>query len=259
MKIIPTSCLKAILVLSILVPLPSRAGLSVHEWGTFTVLQGSDGSPLRWYLPWEDQHALPDFVHHPIIRGKMLADGMALARMETPVLYFYPDREMNVRVITSLPSGGLSEWFPNALDISNMTQHSRTGQNPTSLLWVGQLSPPNSPLASRIPTTADEAGRHYNAARAVPEAWLFQERVPLSISPAPEKIARVYVARLEILTPGREGALNDLLTGGEPIEESAPRLKSLALGRFTQGALERAKVLQAQTLTTRLNLLQAAK
>ena len=92
----------------------------------------------------------------------------------------------------------------------------------------------------------------------LPGDWV-NERVPLSISPAPEKIARVYVARLEILTPGREEALNDLLTGGEPAEEAAPRLKSLALGRFTQGALERAKVLQAQALATRLNLLQAAK
>ncbi len=91
---------------------PVRAEFTVHEWGTFTVLHGSDGQALRWYQPYQDQNSLPPFVHRAP-RGKGSDNGGVIARMETPVLYFYPEQKMNISVYVSLPAGSLSEWFPN--------------------------------------------------------------------------------------------------------------------------------------------------
>ena len=34
--------------------------------------------------------------------------------METPVLYFYPDRAMNVSVRVDFPHGRITEWYPSA-------------------------------------------------------------------------------------------------------------------------------------------------
>ena len=101
-----------------------------------------------------------------------------------------------------------------------------------------------------------EAGTRVFA--VLPTAWV-DEKVPLRISPAPDKTVRVYVARLEILTPGREQGLTDLLSGKEPVESAAARLKSLELGRFTEGALGRAQQLQSTWLANRLRELAAFK
>src|SRR5690348_6753656 len=75
-----------------------QKGLVVHEWGTFTSLQGSDGVPLRWN-PLESSH-LPRFVYNWNNAGLgryptgLLSLGqksvlVTLQRMETPVIYFY--------------------------------------------------------------------------------------------------------------------------------------------------------------------------
>lgn len=37
--------------------------LEVHEWGTFTVISGSNGQPIQWYQPHEALSELPDFVY----------------------------------------------------------------------------------------------------------------------------------------------------------------------------------------------------
>ena len=42
------------------------AGMVVHEWGTFTVLQGSNGADLEWYQPQHDLVGLPKFVQSPV-------------------------------------------------------------------------------------------------------------------------------------------------------------------------------------------------
>jgi hypothetical protein len=98
-------------------------GLVVHEWGTFTSLQGSDGAPLSWNPL--DSSQLPGFVydwkHAGLDRypSGMLALGtksvlVTLQRMETPVIYFYADREQTADVTVRFPKGGITEWFPQA-------------------------------------------------------------------------------------------------------------------------------------------------
>lgn len=109
-------------------PAPNTDDLVVHEWGTFTSIQGSDGTPIPWN-PFVTTD-LPSFV---LTRGQPTRDrrvlephGQALGmltlktsttwlqRMETPVLYFYSERECRVDVEVRFPKGLITEWFPQA-------------------------------------------------------------------------------------------------------------------------------------------------
>ena len=77
----------------------------VHEWGTFTTLEGSDGKFLSGL--YHEEEKLPSFVQH---EGEEYNNGLnkgfyecknVTVKMETPVLYFYSDtsRLVNVRVV----------------------------------------------------------------------------------------------------------------------------------------------------------------
>src|SRR5687768_9025823 len=86
--------------------------LEVHEWGTFTVLSGSDGAALQWYQPAEDLDLLPEFVGGGFSPFSKAANITSMVRMETPVLYFYPEKEMSVRVEVAFNNGRITDWFP---------------------------------------------------------------------------------------------------------------------------------------------------
>ncbi len=102
--------------------------LVVHEWGTFTTLQGSDGTRLSG-LYREEEH-LPPFVYHhggfspdPIVQGskglyKPLLN--ATVKMETPVLYFYSPQETDFSVRVDFPQGTISQWYPQRIDGETM-------------------------------------------------------------------------------------------------------------------------------------------
>jgi len=88
------------------------AGLTVHEWGTFTSVAGVDGSAVEWNAL-GCQSDLPHFVNDFGFRDlKWRLQGTV--RMETPVLYFYSPREVEARVKVSFPHGMITEWFPKA-------------------------------------------------------------------------------------------------------------------------------------------------
>src|ERR1051325_7265622 len=98
----------------------------VHEWGTFTSVQGADGVLLAWN-PLETTQ-LPGFVHDwnkPGLdrrpAGALNHDTkslfVTLQRMETPVIYFYTDHERTVDVTVRFPQGLITEWYPQARDI----------------------------------------------------------------------------------------------------------------------------------------------
>jgi hypothetical protein len=92
--------------------------LTVHEWGTFTTLRGSDGGVLSGLYIEEEQ--LPSFVYHhpgfspdPIIQTNGYRPVKeATVKMETPVLYFYSPIELNVKVHVDFPNGTISQWYP---------------------------------------------------------------------------------------------------------------------------------------------------
>src|SRR6266850_1715555 len=95
---------------------------TAHEWGTFTSVQAGDGVLLDW-RPLESSR-LPRFVYDWKKPGlnrqgtSLLAFGkgamLTLQRMETPVIYFYADKEQTVDVTVDFPTGKKKERYPQA-------------------------------------------------------------------------------------------------------------------------------------------------
>jgi hypothetical protein len=86
--------------------------LTAHEWGTFTSIAGKDGHAVEW-LPLTGSSDLPSFIEH--FSGVALKSGLlGTVRMETPVLYFYTNRETTVSVHVSFSKGLITEWYPHA-------------------------------------------------------------------------------------------------------------------------------------------------
>jgi hypothetical protein len=142
------------------------AGLIVHEWGTFTSLQGGDGKLLAWQ-PLRLSR-LPEFVYNwsrpgferaasalPAGGGKFTL--MALQRLETPVVYFYSDREQKMDLTVNFPNGWITEWFPRADLVSRVAEEGVICWSNLTLVPAGRRS--------ELPTHAATAHDPYFAAR----------------------------------------------------------------------------------------------
>lgn len=105
-------------------PTPTvTSGLVVHEWGTFTSVNGSDGALLEGLH--HEEEALPAFVHgrggsatgtpaeQTRFKSMEAQPAGVTQKLETPVIYFYGDAG-RARVRVDFPRGILSEWFPDA-------------------------------------------------------------------------------------------------------------------------------------------------
>ena len=96
----------------------AESNLVVHEWGTFTSIAGKDGVALEW-RPLNGPPDLPKFVHtiqqvDAGLRSAPKADLRGTERMETPVIYFYSNNEMDVSLKVDFPKGKITEWYPQA-------------------------------------------------------------------------------------------------------------------------------------------------
>jgi hypothetical protein len=146
------------------------SALEVHEWGTFTVLSGPNALQVPWYAGANELARLPGFVSP----GLGFKTGRSRVRMETPVLYFYPEKPMAVSIEVSLVNGTIAETFPHSSGgvaaPNPMTGISFSGK------WTGTLHPPTDrqALANIPPIPAAESAEPYGAAREVPDAWIFQ-------------------------------------------------------------------------------------
>jgi hypothetical protein len=88
------------------------AGFVVHEWGTDTIVVGSDGSLQRGLH--HEEEGLPAFVYDRI-KGAIDANGNPISaevKMETPVTYFYSDKPLAVNAHVDFPKGVFTQWFP---------------------------------------------------------------------------------------------------------------------------------------------------
>jgi hypothetical protein len=86
-------------------------GLVVHEWGTFSTFSGSDGTNVRFYPNDQD---LPDFMYRGPWDQTKSGRGAVLVSLETPVVYFYSDRETTASVRVDFPEGVMTDWYPQA-------------------------------------------------------------------------------------------------------------------------------------------------
>ncbi len=85
-------------------------GFIVHEWGTDTVVVGSDGSLQRGLH--HEEEDLPAFVYDRLRAGKLTGSTSVHVKMETPVTYFYSDVARTAKVSVAFPSGVLTQWYP---------------------------------------------------------------------------------------------------------------------------------------------------
>jgi hypothetical protein len=142
---------------------PVFAGLTVHEWGTFTSIAGRDGQAVEW-SPLTGSTDLPGFVEH--FRDSGFKIGLrGTVRMETPVLYFYDSREENVSVKVSFSKGVITEWYPHASRVkptANLFDGSLYQAHPGgSIAWDAVTISPN--LRTEFPRQPQDS--HYYAAR----------------------------------------------------------------------------------------------
>jgi hypothetical protein len=136
---------------------PRQDRFVAHEWGTFTSVSTADGKVQLWN-PLVGPSELPSFVYRsPGIRCfKGPRADLALVRMETPVIYFYADRDVRASVKVDFPRGCFSEWYPLARI---------TGQ---TINWNGFVAQPGA--KERFP--ADQSRSHYYPARETDAAPL---------------------------------------------------------------------------------------
>ena len=179
MKLRILACTVFFLTLTALLPRIFRAQspssepdpyLTAHEWGTFTSIAGKDGHAVEW-LPLTGSTDLPSFVEH--FSGVAFKGGLlGTVRMETPVLYFYTNRETTVSVHVSFSKGLITEWYPRASHVypvsavapkfANFSDWSLYQKHPDgSIAWDSvELQPRNS---AEFPS--ENRANHYYAAR----------------------------------------------------------------------------------------------
>jgi hypothetical protein len=157
-------------------PAPAPARLIAHEWGTFTSFSGSNGVPVA-FTPRNDD--LPGFVYYqgnPNSKAGRFSYG-GLVSMETPVVYFYTDRETKVSLKVDFPKGWITEWYPFAHVAPVPTKDGRAGQ---SIRWDVKLTPNEVAKFPRDRADANAPVNHYYHARET-------DAVPLQTEVTPRK------------------------------------------------------------------------
>ena len=177
----------SVLVLALVINPPGAraeiapAGLEVHEWGTFTSMQGSDGIDLEGLH--HEEEPLPDFVHnlatlrhpvlpntpntppvppvphlphHPIIHKGLDFDVNGVTqKMETPVIYFHTQARQHVSVHVEFLRGLLTQFFPAPTAVTPATDADAgpvdmSTVSRSSLTWEGDVLPGTHPDAPAV-------------------------------------------------------------------------------------------------------------
>ena len=85
-------------------------GFVVHEWGTDTIVVGSDGVVQRGLH--HEEEDLPAFVYDRMKNGLLAPYTSVQVKMETPVLYFYSATPLAAQVAVDFPAGVMTQWYP---------------------------------------------------------------------------------------------------------------------------------------------------
>ncbi len=143
----------------------TQDSLIVHEWGTFTTLQSSDGTRLNGLQ--RDEEKLPPFVHAIALLyttdtiwdifdkgwGYRTGNSTLLnvnVKMETPVLYFYSKDTKQITVDVQFKGGSISQWYPQREDGEFHPQVELLDFNarlqPGWIRWNATVLHPSTPL-----------------------------------------------------------------------------------------------------------------
>ena len=122
---------------------------TAHEWGTYTSVQGSDGSNQPGLHHGDE--ALPRFVHCPGGSSQSYSGCLSLLspgqdpnlivtqRLETPVIYFHSKKARDIRVEVDFPQGVFTEWYPTATSFLPEAGHIQAIRNGT-MSWNASLA-----------------------------------------------------------------------------------------------------------------------
>ena len=215
---------------------PAESNLIVHEWGTFTSIAGKDGVALEW-RPLNGPPDLPKFVH-TIQEGsaglrdaKPKADLSASVRMETPVIYFYSNNDVDVSVKVDFPKGKITEWYPQARIVRTGINWGRFKVIPGAALNLPAEYSPSHYFAARETDSALIQVCSTDGKPAQQEKFLFYRGVgtfdlPLSVKLAGDKVMLKNLSTNEIahliVFENRGGKIGyrvlDAFTGETPSE-----------------------------------------
>ena len=154
------------ILLALLGALVTAPGYTLHEWGTFTTVIGSDGShldgvhledaPLPEFVYELDDPARQDAVAAQFTKGRRVEPRRFAGvnvRLETPVLYFYSDEAFDAQVDVGFKGGTIGQWYP---DRSAGEAPQRGGQldfrtpRNGSIRWNVRVEPPGEDRAARV-------------------------------------------------------------------------------------------------------------
>ena len=211
------------------------APLIVHEWGTFTSMQGSDGLVLEGLH--HEEEGLPAFVHN--LRGIEAAPGGAKGRtavkfpasrvtqkMETPVIYFHTEVPRSVRVLVQFNQGLLTQFYPIPDIVGppldglqkrvDGPEVDLTGIKRSLLMWNVDLIPYGAEAPSEIP--AVDPDDPWAFARQVRAAYVRTKEVE-GIARAAEAEHYLFYRglgrfQLPVKVSAREGNHGTLANGG---------------------------------------------
>ena len=124
-------------------------GLVAQEWGTYTSVQGSDGKTLGGVHHVDE--ALPTWVHrrnftNPSEYFFEKLPEEPLQQLETPVIYFWSKKPLDVEVRVDFPRGIVGEWFPDAKTYAPKVDE-LTGVANGTMTWSVSLDPAITPLS----------------------------------------------------------------------------------------------------------------
>jgi len=104
-------------------------GFVVHEWGTDTIVVGSDGSMQRGLH--HEEEDLPAFVYDRMSAGTLPGSTSINVdvKMETPVTYFYSDEPRTVDVAVDFPKGVFTQWYPAVKSFYPLIMGANVGAN----------------------------------------------------------------------------------------------------------------------------------
>jgi hypothetical protein len=165
-----------------------RDKLVVHEWGTFTSVQGSDGIVLEGLQ--HEEERLPPFVYSrtkvrecPLrqygYKGLEVPATGVTQKMETPVIYFHTKTPRKLDVRVDFVKGLLTQWYPVSDRLGPEERANEDGPldlakvEKSFLSWRIELLPKGEPVVPAPPSVA--ADDPWSFARAVDAATVRTE------------------------------------------------------------------------------------
>ena len=115
-------------------PAWDQKSFAVHEWGTFTAVQGSNGVVLDGLM--HEERDLPSFVYD--LRDSTGVTGYS-PKMETPVIYFYSPTARRVHVDVKFPRGAITQWYPAAHRVNHQRCNESNRPLPADGRVIGDL------------------------------------------------------------------------------------------------------------------------